>query len=181
MSLCRAPGAAPLFLVAVLSLGGPACAQTVYQWVDERGVVHFEQAPPRHPSQDVRTRKLGSGTAPAAKGAGPSAREEKDSGGTEGELYGAADLRVAKQEVARIGPSGREVKGRVKNQGDGVAHNATVTIVVIDTDQNGPCFEQVARVDPPELGPGQEGEFLAELEHPCFYGNTRVEVRPEWN
>lgn len=176
-----------LLLLIVANL---ASAQTVYRWEDERGVVHFSDAPPPG-AKNVQARNMPRAAKPAIRGtAAPGAADAdaKDAEDTETEKPGAADgqpsaarVEVKKQDVTPAGDATSEFTGEVENVGGSRANDVFVVIDVTETNQGAHCLQEEVDVSPSSLEPGEKGSFSITLSNPCFYGPIATTVRPEWD
>lgn len=174
-------GVLALGLLAILAAHVPSYGQTVYRWVDERGVVHFSQEPPP-PGQQFEVQHL-----PQAPEA-PEPTEEASSPepeGAEAELTpalptGAARIEISGQSVGQIGPSMRRFTGELKNTGGRPAEDVRVEIVVTEVTQGDECLRAEVEAQPSDLAPNATATYQTELDSPCFFGETRVEIEPLW-
>jgi hypothetical protein len=174
-----------LWLAAVAcAVGGwcaAAAAQTFYKWTDERGLVHFSDQPPVR-SGGVEERHLA--VPPAASRPAEEAPAPADvAGGAEpaaAGYEGPARVILVSRQAPRIGPSAVHITGEVKNVGGADARRVAVTLSAVDITQGTPCLQGEAAVAPPTLRPGDKGNFDADIDSPCLYGDTQVDVTPVW-
>jgi hypothetical protein len=198
----RSPSSA-LAACFVLLLAACAVGQTIYQWTDENGVIHFGHSPPPDAAgAEVRTLP----EAPAAEsvvGEGAPAQAEETVEGEEaaapqvGEMTepasatgqppapprsapsGPAKVRIESHEARRLGPSEREIAGTVRNVGGQVAEDIVVLLRVLD--DNGECLQEEIEVEPATLEPGRTGTFFADFDNPCFFGSPEIDLETDWN
>jgi hypothetical protein len=183
----KTAGCALVFLL----LGNLASAQTVYRWEDERGVVHFSDAPPRD-AKNVQTRSMPRAPKPAIRGTeGPSA--VADDASTTGDSVqsekpatadatpSAARIEIKKRDVNPTGEATNEFTGEVENVGGSRANDVIVVIDVTETNQGDHCLREEVDVSPSSLDPGEKGSFSATLSNPCFYGPVATSVQAEWD
>lgn len=181
------------FFLVVLFLANLASAQTVYRWEDERGVVHFSDAPPRG-AKNVQSRNMPRVPKPAIRGTENSvpasepdaAKDEKDvetekPAGTAEGTPSSARVEVKKQDVNPFGDATSEFTGEVENVGGSRADDVFVVIDVTETNQGAHCLQEEVDVSPSSLEPGEKGSFSITLSNPCFYGPIATSVRPEWD
>jgi hypothetical protein len=174
-----------LLLVLVGSL---VSAQTVYRWEDERGVVHFSDAPPRD-AKNVESRSMPSAPRLAVRGTEEaSVAAEDDSKDVESQESGPADdkpsearVEIKKQDVNPVGDATSEFSGEVENVGGSRASDVVVVIEVTETNQGAHCLREEVDVSPSSLDAGEKGSFSVTLSNPCFYGPIATSVRPEWD
>lgn len=172
-------------LFFVLSASAVA-AQTVYRWEDERGVVHFSDAPPRN-AKNVESRNLPSVPQPAIRlpQGSTSAQDAAESKGGESEdserEAAPARVEVKRHDVDPVAEATSEFSGEVENVGDTPAKDVIVVVEVTETNQGADCLREEVDVSPSSLGPGEKGTYSITLSNPCFYGPIATTVRPEWN
>jgi len=176
----------------LLVLGNLVSAQTVYRWEDERGVVHFSDAPPRD-AKNVQARDLPRAPKPAVQRvedpdaasedgtASDSKKAENHNATADEEKPSAARVELKKQDVNSTGDATSEFTGEVENVGGLRANDVVVVIDVTETNQGDHCLREEVEVSPSSLGPGEKGSFSVTLTNPCFYGPIATDVRPEWN
>jgi hypothetical protein len=163
-------------------------AQTVYRWEDERGVVHFSDAPPPN-AKNVEKRSMPRAPKPAVRGAedtgatgdGDSKDVENGKPATADGEASAARIEIKKQDVDPVGDSTSEFSGEVENVGGAAANDVIVVIEVTETNQGAECLREEVDVSPSSLEPGEKGTFSVTLSNPCFYGPIATTVRPEWD
>ncbi len=159
-----------------------APAQTFYKWTDEGGTVHFSDVPPPQ-HQGVEERRL----APppekpkAAEPEQPATGENPPREAGEPQAEGPARVVVLSHTTPRIGPSAMHVMGRVKNVGGADAQHVVVAISAIDAVQGNPCLREEVAVAPSTLRAGGTGTFDADVDSPCLFGDTSVDVAPIWD
>lgn len=172
-------GAASLMFLALVSA---ASAQTVYQWTDEKGVIHFSNsAPPKGVDFQRREMPVAPPLAslPADTGAPAGAPDAGNAPGPKND--GMARLVLEHNESVRDGPNGQTFTGDVKNVGSAPARDVAVQITVTDPVQGDECLRDEIAVRPSTLGPGQSAEYHGSFENPCFYGDAKVDLSPVWN
>jgi hypothetical protein len=166
-------------------------AQTFYKWTDDHGVVHLSDSPPPR-AQNVEERSLNVapvvnqpgtaaddlGTASAAAAGRPDQAGAAGSAPKGGE--GPAKVVVVARNTPRTGPSTMHVSGEVKNVGGEPAKSVAVTVTAVDSTQGTSCLEDEAPVHPESLGPGEKGNFDINLDSPCLYGDTNVDLQAVW-
>jgi len=173
--------------VMVICISGAASAQTFYKWTDERGVVHFSDAPPPPRTGGVEERKLPppssqeSALAESPGAAAASATEPDAIGKKSAEPgEGPAHVIIVSRQTPRTGPSTLHVLGEVKNVGGDDAHAVGVTITALDSSQGAPCLTQQVAVAPSTLRAGETGQFDIDVDSPCLLGEANVDVAPAW-
>jgi len=173
------PRIAGLWLAGALVAGGApgARADVVYQWTDQRGVVHFSDVPPPA-ATDVRQRDLPAAAAAATPPA-PTAGVMPATPGPE-RASGQANVVLASDQTARIAPDAVRVVGTVRNDGDAPARGVHVVLSANDAGQNNPCLERPLAVQPDALQPRESGTFDAVVESPCLFGDPPLQLRPRW-
>ncbi len=173
------PMAALWLVLAVTGRGAPlAHADVVYQWTDQRGVVHFSDVPPEA-APNVRQRELPAPPPAPTAAATPASTP----GGTAAGPTGAAEparVVLAAQQTSRVAPDAVRVVGTVRNEGDAPARAVTVALSANDVGQNNPCLERRLAVQPEELAPHESGTFDAVVESPCLFGDPPVQLQPTW-
>ena len=155
-------------LLLLLLVGSLASAQTVYRWEDERGVVHFSDAPPPG-AKNVQSRNMPLVPKPAVRGA-ENRDPAEETGVTEVSKDGetekpetadgepsAARVEVKKQDVNASGDATGEFTGQVENVGGSRANDVAVVIEVTETNQGAHCLEEEVDVSPSALEPGEKG------------------------
>jgi len=157
-----------------------AAAQTFYKWTDERGTVHFSDAPPPQ-SNGVEVRNLPPPPAAPAKADGVTEGKPEDSATDAGRKEGPARVVILSRRSPRTGPTTMHIEGKVKNVGGEAAQNVSVTINVADSGQGNPCLSQDVTVTPANLPPGQSGDFKVDLESPCLNGEPSLDVALAWD
>lgn len=163
----------------------PTAAQTFYKWTDDRGVVHFSDAPPAD-VRNVEERVVNApplirrpdvqnpDTTEAAEGGEGSAKA------SEGAPSGPARVVLLSRQTPRISPSAIRVMGRVKNTGGEPAANVGVDVTVVDESQGTVCMQEQVDVEPSTLEPGKTGTFDLTLDNPCLFGAAELNVEPRW-
>jgi len=177
-ALLRVGGVLSLLLLC-LSRTLPAGAQTVFQWTDEKGVIHFSNsAPPKGVDFQRRDMPAPPPIASLPKEAPPAA---PGAGGPAAKGKGPAQLVLEEPESLQEGPGAETFVGKVKNAGGAPAHQAAVRITVTDPVQGDQCLQDEIAVRPSTIAPGETGEYRGFFENPCFYGDAKVELLPLWN
>jgi len=178
MRRCRSIVATVIACSAALSVLS-AGAATVYRWVDEKGVVHFGDAPPLG-SRDYTKNALPDAPAPAApvESTPASGTPQVAAGKTPRE--GPAHVVLLESRTMALGPSRQGIRGKVKNDGGAEARDIVISVLVTEPIQGAECLRDVIDVDPPSLAPGAEGTFDAEFDNPCFHGPTNAALTAEW-
>ncbi len=160
----------------------PAQAQTVFQWTDEKGVIHFSNsAPPNGVVFQQRDMPVAPPIASVPDTGGAVAPNEDASGKAGAKPSGPAQLVLEGSETVREGPNAEGFTGKVKNVGGAPARNVAVQITVTDSVQGDQCLQDEISVQPSTIGPGETGEYRGSFENPCFYGEARVELEPLWS
>jgi len=149
---------------------GSAGAQTVYKWTDEQGTVHFADSPPTG-TKNVEERSLPPPRPPAPVDEQATPGESKPS-----EAEGPARIVLVSKHAPRTGPTAVHVSGEVKNVGGSDARDVSVTVTAVDATAGTPCLHQDLSVTPSTLGPGETGNFDAEIEDPCLAGGTPLNI-----
>ncbi len=153
-------------------------AATLYRWTDEKGTVHFADAPPPNVRQfKAETLPDAPPTPVPPPEAGP-AGEAKPAGAEAAE--GPARVVLTDQQAEAVGAAVQSFSGKVKNEGGAEAHDVSVAIVVAEPTQGDECLRNRIDVAPSDLPPGAEGTFEAQFSNPCFYGPTQADLRVEW-
>jgi hypothetical protein len=161
---------------------GEATAQQVYKWTDERGIVHFSDAPPKGNEYQVRN-------LPPAKVAAEPPTEQSGEEGVpqpaaaaipEAKRKGPASLQISEQKEEPVGESTHQYRGKVKNVGGENASGVVVLIRVTDSQQGAECVNDQIEVRPSELAAGETGTYAAEFTNPCYFGPTSASLRPDW-
>ena len=148
---------------------GSTSAQTVYKWTDDQGTVHFADSPPVN-TKNVEERNLPPPPpAPATDQATPG---DSKAPGEEG----PAHIVLISKHAPRIGPSAVHVSGKVKNVGGAEARSVSITVTAVDSTAGTPCLHQDVSVTPSTLGPGETGNFDAEIDDPCLAGGTPLNI-----
>src|SRR5438132_227646 len=80
---------------------------------------------------------------------------------------------------AALASSPHGVSGTVENTGGEAAHDVTVAVHVTSPAQGEHCLDDEIDVAA-ELKPGEKAEFSGDFDHPCFRGETSVDLRPQW-
>lgn len=177
------PRIAGLWLAGVVVAGGAsdARADVVYQWTDQRGVVHFSDMPPPA-ATDVRQRELPAPAAAAPAAATPLAPTAGVTPAAPGpeRASGQAHVVLASAQTTQIAPNAVRVVGTVRNDGDTPAHGVRVVLSANDAGQNNPCLERPLAVQPEALQPRESGAFDAVVESPCLFGDPPLQLRPTW-
>jgi hypothetical protein len=153
-------------------------AQTVYQWTDEKGTVHFSDQPPAGRSVRVEERHLP--VAPPREAAGAEPASSPPASSVEAKEANETRVVLERQEAERSGASSFRVSGRVRNTGKSSAQAVRVLLSALDPVQGNPCFEQSVAVEPEVLNPGEAADFSLEIESPCFRGETTVQFDVRW-
>lgn len=183
------------FVLTLLLLGSVVSAQTVYRWEDERGVVHFSDAPPRD-AKNVESRKMRA-SKPAIRATGdpsgaalepegdskkdPQQTESKKKPATADSASGAARVEIKEKDVSPVGEATNEFSGEVENVGGSRANDVVVIIEVTETNQGAHCLREEVDVSPSSLDPGERGSFSVTLSNPCFHGPIDPDLRAEWD
>ena len=169
-----------LSLVFVCRSRIPAAAQTVFQWTDENGTIHFSNsAPPKGVDFQRRDMPAPPPIASLPKGTSPAASEAGGQAAAKGS--GPAQLVLDQPESLQEGPGVEGFVGKVKNVGGAPAPQVAVQITVIDPVQGDQCLQDEIAVRPSTIAPGQTGEYRGSFENPCFYGDAKVNLVPLWN
>ena len=160
-------------LLVPLLLGWPAIvnAQTVYKWTDEQGTVHFADSPPAN-TKNVEERNL----PPPPPAVAPVNDEPTQAEGKSAAAEGPARIVLMSKHAPRTGPSAVHVSGEVKNVGGTDAHDVSIAVTAVDSTSGTPCLHQDVTVTPSTLGPGETGNFDAEIDDPCLAGGTPVDI-----
>ncbi len=179
----RTPHRVPACLWAVVVLIGSSAAagaDTFYKWTDQQGVVHFADAPPPD-AKGVERKDLPA--APAAQLPEPvkAGTPASDAPPTPAEAGGPARVIITTRQTPRTGPRSVHVRGKVRNVGGADAHDVGVTVSAVDAGQGNPCLNERVAVSPDVLHPGDVGTFDGDVDSPCLYGDTHVDVAPAWN
>jgi hypothetical protein len=90
-----------------------------------------------------------------------------------------AQVVIVARNTESLGGSQHGVSGTVENKGGEVAHAVAVAVHVTSPAQGEQCLDDEIDVIS-ELKPGEKAEFSADFDHPCFRGETQVELRPQW-
>lgn len=183
----RIPRTAPqvlrllMLVCAVAGWCAVAGAQTYYKWSDERGVVHFSDAPPAN-VKNVEERNLPARPQPRPAEPAPQrpAGEAAAPGATPPVTEGPARVVLVSRQAPRTGPSAVHLSGEVKNVGGADAESVTIRISAVDAGQGNPCLDAQAAVSPSTLHPGESGKFETDVDSPCLFGETTVDVAPVW-
>lgn len=165
-----------------LATAGSAGAQgTIYRWTDDRGVVHFSDTPPRN-QRNVETKVMPPAPPRApAPGAAEAAAEAAPADGTPAAAAATpARVEIIAQQSDPTGESTQVIYGRVRNRGGQPARNVEVSVRVVSPAQGDECLTETLDVRPSTLEPDAEGEFEVSLTHPCFRGETRIELQVDW-
>jgi len=163
----------------------PAFAQTFYKWTDDRGVVHFSDAPPAN-IKNVEERAISAPPVVRQSGeATPDAGRAAVTGGAEGAPpeaapTGPARVVILSRETPRISPSAIRVMGRVRNAGGEPASNVSVEVTVVDETQGTVCMQEQVDVEPTTLEGGKGGTFDVTLDNPCLFGAANLNIEPQW-
>ena len=163
----------------------PAGAQTFYKWTDDRGVVHFSDAPPND-VRNVEERVVNAPPIIRLPGeASPDTAQAPDAGTPTGTPAaagprGPARVVLLSHETPRLSPSSIQVRGRVKNAGGEPASGVMVDVTVIDESQGTMCLQEQVDVEPSTLDPGKAGTFDVTLDNPCLFGAASVNIEPQW-
>jgi len=166
--------------VLVALAGHAALAQTVYRWTDENGVVHFADSPPPQ-RKDYQTHEMPrSGPAPPPVEAGEAAAATPAAGEPAEPAKGPAQIVVSKHEEVGVGPSVQSFTGTVKNEGGAEASDVAISVRVVDPISGDECINAEIGVEPSTLAPGAKGTYETEFEHPCFKGQTQLELHAVW-
>ena len=181
--LSRGPTAAVIAALVMLA-GAYAGAETVYKWTDEKGTVHFADAPPAH-SGGYKAEDLPDAQPPAAAAPADatSAAGANADGGKPGEgraPSGPARVVLTDHKAVPLGPSLQAYRGAVKNEGGVEARDVVIAIVVTEPIQGAECLHDQIDVEPSTLPPGGVGTFEAEFDNPCFHGPTEAALQAEW-
>ena len=91
-----------------------------------------------------------------------------------------AQVVITTQDSESLGGSRHAISGTVENQGGEAARDVVVHVQVISPAQGDDCLTDEIDVSPSSLKPGEKAEFDAELDHPCFRGETQVTLRVQW-
>jgi len=168
--------------LALLLAASPSFADTVYRWVDERGTVHFSDAPPPQGAFESQTMPDAPPTAvPTAQSAAPASGDTTASpAAAEAPPSGPARVAVTDQGADAVAPTVQVIRGRVKNEGGRTASDVHIAVVVTEPVQGAECLQDTIDVEPATLEPGEEGTFEAEYTNPCFHGPTDVLLKPQW-
>lgn len=178
--------------LCVLSLlaAQSAFGQTYYKWTDNRGIVHFSDAPPsnvkgveeRVVNAPPIVRQSGDATPPdgSAESGQPPSPGAAAGGPSEAPPTGPARVVLLSRETPRISPSSVRIMGRVRNLGAESASNVTVGITVVDETQGTVCMQEQADVNPGTLTGGKGGTFDITLDNPCLYGAANLNIEPQW-
>jgi Domain of unknown function (DUF4124) len=181
-TIASAAGAAVLALILqCVSTAEEAAAQPVYKWTDERGVVHFSDAPPAT-GTDFQIRDLPPPppTPPEENGVENNAAQPAAAGTPSSKNEGPASVQITEQKEDAVGESAHEYRGEVKNVGGAKATGVVVLIQVTETNQGAECLNEQVEVQPPDLGPGETGTYSAQFSNPCYFGPTKSNIRPDW-
>jgi hypothetical protein len=173
--------------VILLLAAGSASAQTVYRWEDERGVVHFSDAPPRD-AKNIESRNMPRAPKPSIReAADPSVAAPAESEGDSnkdpkpGATPSAARIEITAKSVIPAGEATNEFSGEVENVGGSPANDVVVIIEITEPNQGADCLREEVDVSPSSLEPGEKGSFSVTLSNPCFYGPITPNLRPEWD
>jgi len=178
-----------LFCVLALLAALPALGQTFYKWTDDRGVVHFSDAPPsnakgveeRVVNAPPIVRQSGDATPEPGAEAGQTPGTGAPAGApAEAPPTGPAKVVLQSRETPRISPSAVRLMGRVKNVGAESASNVTVDVTVVDETQGTVCMQEQVDVNPGTLGGGKGGTFDVTLDNPCLFGAANLNIEPNW-
>lgn len=169
-------GGAIAVLGAVLVWASVLRAGEVYRWTDAQGVLHISDLPPpsgagvqKQTLPDAPPRASTAERAPAAEGAPAAA----------GQVQGPARVVITAQSSESLGGSRHGVSGTVENRGGATARDVAVAVHVVSPAQGDECLEEEIAVAS-ALKPGEKAEFSADLDHPCFRGPTRIDLRAQW-
>jgi uncharacterized protein DUF4124 len=173
-----------LLVTGVIAWGSLANAQTYFKWTDDKGVVHFSDAPPAD-SKGVEERHLPAPPAvapPKEVAVGRASEASANEGApTDQPPTGPARVIVTSRQAPHTGPSAVHVIGEVKNVGGADARRVAVTISAVDVTQGTPCLKEEASVEPSTLHPGDKGNFDVDVDSPCLFGDPNVDVAPVWD
>jgi hypothetical protein len=157
-------------------------AATVYRWVDQKGVVHFGDAPPG--GSRNYTKKALPDAPPAPPPATPAestpGSETPAAAASETPREGPAHVVLLESRTMALGPSRQGIRGKVKNDGGAEARDIVISVRVTEPIQGAECLRDVIDVAPSTLAPGAEGTFDAEFDNPCFHGPTNAALTAEW-
>lgn len=157
-----------------------AGAAMVYRWVDEKGVVHFGDAPPAG-SRDYTSKTLPDAPpAPEPMPADAAAKAEALPPASGTPRQGAAHVVLLESRTIALGPARQAIRGKVKNDGGAEARDIVISVRVTEPIQGAECLRDVIDVEPSTLAPGAEGSFDAEFDNPCFHGPTNAALTAEW-
>lgn len=175
--------AGAVVVLGLLVLGGvTARAGEIHRWVDENGVVHFADVPP--PNVQTTTRNMPNrppaAATESATAATPAPGTPGGTPGTPAVSKGPAQVVITTQDSESLGGSRQAISGTVENQGGEAARDVVVHVQVISPAQGDDCLTDEIDVSPSSLKPGEKAEFDAELDHPCFRGETQVTLRVQW-
>jgi hypothetical protein len=165
--------------IALGLLASAAVQAQIYRWTDERGVVHFAQAPPPSATGVV----LWSARAPVARPPAAAVPVPPGDGGTRPSpppLSARARVELLRHKTSRLNAKLQDFSGAVKNSGDRTATDVAVIVSVRDDQTTGNCFETRIPVTPSRLAPGEEGTFSGQHTDPCFFGDIHVDMQPRW-
>jgi len=187
----RGRAGALIFAALLMLLTTAMSAQTVYRWEDDRGVVHFSDAPPPN-AKNVEKRSMPRAPKPSIRGseapsadASDQAKDGSDAPEAKSDeaetASGPARVQIKQQDVTPVGDSTSEFSGEVENVGGSPASDVAVIIEVTETNQGAECFREEVAVSPSSLGPGEKGTYSVTLTNPCLFGPIATTVQPEWN
>ncbi len=167
----------PLIIAAVIPvLVRPGRTETVYQWTDEQGTLHFSDQPPggrkveeRHLPPPEPAQK-GESVEPSSAGALPAPAPQDP-----------ARVLIERQQAERTGPSALHVSGVVRNVGGRAATQLRVRVSAPDPVQGNPCLEQEVPINVDHLEAGERKTFELELDHPCLHGEATVQLQVRWD
>jgi hypothetical protein len=174
----------PLVFCLGVTVCRPAGGQTYYKWTDEQGIVHFSDQVPADGKQRIEERRL---VAPAPRDAEPGVTSAAADGSAQpgsapeaADRSGPARVVLVEHQTPRSGPSSMHIIGKVKNVGGEAAQQVAVSISALDPSQGNPCLQAETTVSPSSLPPGETGNFESDVDSPCLFGDTNVDVVPTW-
>lgn len=155
-------------------------AGEIYRWTDEHGVVHFADVPP--PNVRTETHQMPDRPPPATVAATPPAGTPAAAGtpGARAADKGPARVVITRHDDEPLGDARHGVSGTVENTGGETARDVAIAVHVVSPAQGDDCLREELDVSPSTLKPGEKGTFDAELDHPCFRGETNVTLEPRW-
>jgi Domain of unknown function (DUF4124) len=152
---CRRRGAASLrglLLCALLAGAGSAGAQTVYRWVDDKGVTHYGSAPP----PGVQAAPMRGAPAPQSADAASQARAERQRVLDQADRLAAERLRQQGQQQAKDEAAQRRAQAQLQR-----CASARAELDILS--QGGPVFGRNAQGERVAVEEGQRERVVARL------------------